>query len=747
MSKWYKIADYAWVNDGDGDYLDYLPAEETAQYTLTLSTSPTNAGTVSGGGTFDKGTAVTATATANEGYEFVNWNDGSTENPYTFELNQNVALIANFRSTSCIVTVNASPEAGGTVEGGGTYTRNTTATLTATANTDYVFSSWSDGSIENPHTIIVSEDIAIVAYFASTKEKYTVNIAVSPEGYGTITGAGEYEAGSQVTLTATPSEGNQFDSWVSLEINETINPYVFNIKQNMDIVANFSKSTVKYTINAVSADISRGAIRGSGTYEENTQVSLVADPNDGYEFDKWSDSTNSNPYKFNATQNLDLIGYFKKALVGALLVNLGSSVTVGYTLTGSFVNYNSNRNYKFYWSQDGENYIEWKTITSNEISLKVGNEFESLLPNNTSGTFYVRVEAIDSDGDVREYQTGIQFKVVVPDTFKPNITLGGINIVNAFNGSAISSYSGFNSSYTTSCDASSGYTNHATISNISASISKGSIRLNKANKTIEGSFSNSTVDYTTNFTLTVTDSRGREASITSEDTKVEGYTIPSINIKELYRCNSSGKKDEEGKYCYLEFDLEVADIPNNKFLSDEAEFVINDITEKGLTSTGENTYSIILGKNALETDMNYTITIQLQDSVIKQFSPDTKYIYIQNLLNRIPWSLRDDKTGNIGAAVGQEADEDNKYKIALNTEFGTDIMLSGSTSDGEVAEISAYELLNGGGEKSVKKVDTMRSGVAYYANLIQCMTGDEYDALSTKDEHTLYFLTSVPSGD
>ena len=38
-------------------------------------------GSVSGMGTYDKGTTVTLTATANAGYRFVSWGDDVTDNP------------------------------------------------------------------------------------------------------------------------------------------------------------------------------------------------------------------------------------------------------------------------------------------------------------------------------------------------------------------------------------------------------------------------------------------------------------------------------------------------------------------------------------------------------------------------------------------------------------------------------------------------------------------------------------------
>ena len=58
-------------------------------------------GTVEGAGEYEEGTTATLTATANEGYEFVNWTVGeevvSTENPYTFTVTADIALVANFK--------------------------------------------------------------------------------------------------------------------------------------------------------------------------------------------------------------------------------------------------------------------------------------------------------------------------------------------------------------------------------------------------------------------------------------------------------------------------------------------------------------------------------------------------------------------------------------------------------------------------------------------------------------------------
>jgi Divergent InlB B-repeat domain len=70
-------------------------------YTITVRASPSTYGTVSGGGTFAEGTSHTVSATPNTGHIFVHWTENgrvvSTSTSYTFTLNGNVTLVADFR--------------------------------------------------------------------------------------------------------------------------------------------------------------------------------------------------------------------------------------------------------------------------------------------------------------------------------------------------------------------------------------------------------------------------------------------------------------------------------------------------------------------------------------------------------------------------------------------------------------------------------------------------------------------------
>ena len=82
----------------------YIPAK----YNVTVTAEN---GTVEGAGEYEEGKTATLTATANEGYEFVNWTVGeevvSTENPYTFTVTADVALVANFQATEPVVELPA----------------------------------------------------------------------------------------------------------------------------------------------------------------------------------------------------------------------------------------------------------------------------------------------------------------------------------------------------------------------------------------------------------------------------------------------------------------------------------------------------------------------------------------------------------------------------------------------------------------------------------------------------------------
>ena len=67
-------------------------------YVLTLEANDPTMGSVFGGGAYEAGTEATLTATPNEGYRFVSWQDGNTDNPRTVTVTADATYIATFEA-------------------------------------------------------------------------------------------------------------------------------------------------------------------------------------------------------------------------------------------------------------------------------------------------------------------------------------------------------------------------------------------------------------------------------------------------------------------------------------------------------------------------------------------------------------------------------------------------------------------------------------------------------------------------
>ncbi|MFO7842721.1 MAG: BspA family leucine-rich repeat surface protein [Bacteroidales bacterium] len=251
-----------WTEDGtevsiDAEYTFTVTANRTLvanfslnSYTISASAAPENSGTISGAGDYDHGTSVTLTATANEGYTFVNWTEGgtevSTDAEYIFTATDDRTMVANFSLNSYTISASAEPENSGTVIGGGEYDHGTSVSLTATANEGFTFVNWTEGgtevSTDAEYTFTATDDRTLVANFSLNS--YTIIASAEPENSGTITGAGDYDHGASVTLTASPSEGYTFVNWTEegTEVS-TDAEYIFTVTDNRTLVANFEVST------------------------------------------------------------------------------------------------------------------------------------------------------------------------------------------------------------------------------------------------------------------------------------------------------------------------------------------------------------------------------------------------------------------------------------------------------------------------------------------------------------------------
>jgi len=132
-------------------------------------------------------------------------------------------------------TLTASAGEGGSVSPTtGSFNAGTQVSVTATPNSGYQFTSWSNGSTVNPVTVTLNSNTSITANFEVLINSYTLTV-VSTDG-GSATGAGEYNEGTEVTLTATASDGYRFTGWSDGSTEESI---TITLSEDTALTANF----------------------------------------------------------------------------------------------------------------------------------------------------------------------------------------------------------------------------------------------------------------------------------------------------------------------------------------------------------------------------------------------------------------------------------------------------------------------------------------------------------------------------
>ena len=172
-------------------------------------------------------------ATPYNGYHFVKWSDGNTDNPRTFELTRDTTFTALFAPNQCTVSLQCDDNQG-SVEGAGVFDYLTEVQISATPAYGYHFTFWSDGNTANPRTITVTKDVALTANFAINK--YALNVSCNAE-QGSVTGSGSYNYLSNRTIEATSNYGYHFTKWSD---GNTDNPRTIELRQDTTLEAIFA---------------------------------------------------------------------------------------------------------------------------------------------------------------------------------------------------------------------------------------------------------------------------------------------------------------------------------------------------------------------------------------------------------------------------------------------------------------------------------------------------------------------------
>lgn len=286
------------------DYTSWHIKPSSTKYTVTTGVNIDERGTVSGAGSYAGGEIAHLVATANSGYEFVNWSDGNTQADRTVYVNSDIIYYANFKvanstpdehSITAVISPepsNETPAAGTVTVGSGPWYEGSKISLIAEPAEGYDFVEWNDDhSTDLQHIITMgNENVSCTASFALKSYQVNLNINSEYEVIGTVSGSGNFAHGATASISATPSDGYTFVNWSdgSSDASRGI-----TVMSEMNLIANFissSSTPATQTLTVGVSDEKAGSVSvPSGTWYDGSIVNISAIPSSGYRFLRWSD--------------------------------------------------------------------------------------------------------------------------------------------------------------------------------------------------------------------------------------------------------------------------------------------------------------------------------------------------------------------------------------------------------------------------------------------------------------------------
>ena len=141
-------------------------------------------------------------------------------------------------------------------------------------------------------------------------EQYTLSVAVSTVGAGTVKCRTVFGSETSITVTATKNFGYKFVNWTDAnnQVVSTDEAYTFSISTNTALKANFEKINtyaLNYKVEGGAKDYMISAspvptfVEGKNMYEEGTEVTLTASSNDILTFTNWNDGETGAERKIN----------------------------------------------------------------------------------------------------------------------------------------------------------------------------------------------------------------------------------------------------------------------------------------------------------------------------------------------------------------------------------------------------------------------------------------------------------------
>jgi hypothetical protein len=380
---------------------------------INVDAYPATAGYVVGTGTFPKGTRHSITAAPIDGYHFVHWKNSkgilvSTNLQYDLIVDSDETYTAYFELNTpqtYKVTINTTPSDKGTASGAGIYQVGQIATIVPSPTQGWKVGtvSASDGNItdngDGTWSVVVNQDVTVTVTFVESIRYFTFSIIANANGlvrYKDIQGlwsswAAQHEVTAPektiVTIEGKADSGYEFENWISptgatlpnnennIIVEEGLNrkTYTAYFKEAYTPPTEFNFSLrcglggkVRYKTANGSWSVWDTNIDGL-EFTAGTLVYFEAQPESGYQFDKWDVNGNevleiSSSIEINQVTRIE--GYFSKI-----------------PITNHNVTITANANGKCKYRVGSGSYSEAKA--SHSISVADGNVLEVLaVPDN-----------------------------------------------------------------------------------------------------------------------------------------------------------------------------------------------------------------------------------------------------------------------------------------------------------------------------------------------------------------------------
>ena len=336
----------------------------TPEHTVTIN--KIGEGTVTGAntGTYLQGSELELTANPAEHYTFTGWTGDveSTDNPLTVTVDGDKTITANFVKNQYTLTVSVNDGTKGSVNlTSGTYEAEEEVEIIATANTNYEFTGWSNGSKENPLTIAMEEDTELTANFRAILPT-SITLNAHP--------VKDYSASIVGTMKRAIQNGEN-TIVLTHEVNGT--PHIYNIAHATKTVTEISQEGVNAAADGF-LSISDIAVTEDGKLVACNYVHCTFTPSNTSYFYIWNDLAAAPSVWFTSQKS----GNYNDAYMGYTMALKGTSQNAEVTIS-AFNKSNSNTRYSHLYVVDR---------TYSDASYKYSRDNAALHPNTLGPNSY-----------------------------------------------------------------------------------------------------------------------------------------------------------------------------------------------------------------------------------------------------------------------------------------------------------------------------------------------------------------------